>query len=536
MKDEARTAGPNAFERTLGVFSPRMAFRRYKARVAFDRYRRYEAAARGKRTAGWHTSSASSNVEIERDLPMLRNRARDLVRNNAWASKAVSVWTSNLIEKGIRPRAVALSSARRVKRKALDRADQLWREWGETTACDADGRHNFYGLERIVQREVCEAGEVLIRRRFRRTRDRLPVPLQLQVLEPDHLDTSRIERLTNGGRIIQGIEFNSIGRRVAYWLYPDHPGDLSFTTFNRFESVRIPASEILHVFRSDRAGQARGVPWGAPCMLTLRDFDDYLDAELVRVKIASSYVGFVKDIDGGDLDVAGDEDAADGDRDGALKFEPGTWEFLPEGKDIVFSKPPETDALPDYAKVTLRQCAAGFGVPYEALTGDLSGLSFSGGRLGRLDFRSSVEEWQQLGFIPQFCGPVWDWFVSAAMSFGDVISEPLGVEWTCPPARMIEPSREVAAQISAVKGGLMSLSEAIRRQGMNPDRVLEELARDAELAENLGLTLTTIGSPTPEAPPDEGGGTSTSSADRDQDGDQDDEDDQDDARKSPVAD
>ena len=371
-----------------------------------------------------------------------------------------------------------------------------------------------------MQREIVEAGEVLVRRRFRRTRDGLPVPLQIQILEGDHLDTRKEERLGNGGRVIQGIEFNSIGRRVAYWLYPDHPGDLSFATFNRFESVRIPAREILHVFRADRAGQARGVPWGAPAMLTLRDFDDYTDAELVRVKIASAYVGFVRGIDAGDIDIADSVDGEDGDKDGSIAFEPGTWEFLPDGKTIEFSKPPETDALADYSKVTLRQCAAGFGVPYEALTGDLSGLSFSGGRLGRLDFRSSVEEWQQLGFIPQFCGPVWNWFTSAAAAFTDELRADVGVEWTCPPARMIEPSREVAAQVAAVKGGLKSLSDAIREQGRNPDRVLEELAKDAELAQALGLTLTTIGVPVPEVSADGGG-------DEDQDDD-------DDARTSPT--
>lgn len=525
---------PSVLDRAIGYVAPAFALKRYRYRIALDQFRRYEAAARGTRTAGWRTSSASPNLEIERDLPTLRNRSRDLVRNNAWASKAVQVWTSNLIEKGIRPRAVALSSSHRMKRKALERADQLWREWGETTACDVDGRHNFYGLQRLVQREIVEAGEVLVRRRFRRTRDRLPVPLQLQVLEADHLDTSKEGRLNAGARIIQGIEFNSIGRRVAYWLYPDHPGDLSFVSFNRFESVRIPASEILHVFRSDRTGQARGVPWGAPCMLTLRDFDDYMDAELVRVKIASSYVGFVKDIEASDINIAETEGEADGDKEPSLKFQPGTWEFLPEGKDIVFSKPPETDALADFAKVTLRQCAAGYGVPYEALTGDLSGLSFSGGRLGRLDFRGSVEEWQQLGFIPQFCGPVWEWFIAAAVNFTDTVREPIGVEWTCPPARMIEPSREVAAQIAAVKGGLKSLSDAIREQGRNPDRVLEELAKDADFAKALGLTLTTIGSEAPETAPDGGGGTSPSSSDQDPDADSDDDDDDDKARKSPT--
>lgn len=518
---------PNVVDRVVDYFSPRAGARRYRARLAVARYRRFEAAAKGKRTAGWRTSSASINTELERDLPTLRNRHRDLIQNNAWAAKAVNVWTSNLIEKGIKPRAVPRSARGAQPKMQLDLTDELWREWGETTLCDVDGRHNFYGLERLVQREVVEAGEVLVRRRIRRSRERLPVPLQLQVLEADHLDTRKEANLRNGGRIIQGVEFNSIGKRVAYWLFPDHPGDLSFSAFNRFESVRIPARDILHIFRSERTGQARGIPWGAPCMLTLRDFDDYTDAELVRVKIASAYVGFVRDIEPGDIDgLAGDADKED-DEEGAIKLEPGTWEFLPEGKQIEFSKPPETDALKDYSQVTLRQIAAGYGVPYEALTGDLTGISFSGGRLGRLDFRSSVEEWQVLGFIPQFCGPAWTWFMEAALAFTDNLKEPVGVEWTCPPARMIEPSREVAALVAAVKGGLMSLSEAIRRQGMNPDRVLAELAKDKELAESLGLTLTTIGTPEPEEPTGDG-----------DDGDDGGDDDQDDkgnkARKSPT--
>lgn len=61
-----------------------------------------------------------------------------------------------------------------------------------------------------------------MRLRERRTEDRLPVPLQLQVLEADHLDSWKTEELRDGGFILQGIEFDALGRRRAYWLFPTH--------------------------------------------------------------------------------------------------------------------------------------------------------------------------------------------------------------------------------------------------------------------------------------------------------------------------
>ena len=47
--------------------------------------RRYEGAAISRRTADWQVASNGPNREIEGDLVTLRNRHRDLVRNNAYA-------------------------------------------------------------------------------------------------------------------------------------------------------------------------------------------------------------------------------------------------------------------------------------------------------------------------------------------------------------------------------------------------------------------------------------------------------------------
>src|SRR5690606_15292551 len=131
-----------------------------------------------------------------------------------------------------------------------------------------------YGLQHKIIEAVAEAGECLVRRRYRYTSDGLPVPLQLQVLEADFLDEMK-SGTSGGNQIIQGIEFDALGRRAAYWLHQEHPG--ASTGMRSLESKRIPAEDVIHVFLPKRAGQARGYSWLAPIMQRLRNFDEMED-------------------------------------------------------------------------------------------------------------------------------------------------------------------------------------------------------------------------------------------------------------------
>src|SRR3990170_8310261 len=100
-------------------------------------------------------------------------------------------------------------------------------------------------------RTVVEAGEGLVRKRLRLPEDGLAIPFQIQVLEPDYLDTTKTAvKLPNKGWITGGVEFDAIGRRAAYWLFPEHPGSERSTTIT---SQRVPAESVLHVYRQDRA-------------------------------------------------------------------------------------------------------------------------------------------------------------------------------------------------------------------------------------------------------------------------------------------
>lgn len=462
-------------DRAIGYVAPRRGARRLLARQAFEGLARgYDGAARGRRTDGWRAPGSSADTEVAVAGALLRDRMRDLVRNNPHAAKAVSVLVNNIIGDGITAR--ANSGDARTDRAA----DALWERW--TATCDADGQLDFAGLQTLAAREMVEAGEVIVRRRPRRSNDRLPAPLQIQVLEPDLLDSTK--NTDAGSRIVQGVEFDAIGRRSAYWLFDRHPGDTS--TKGRIESAPIAATDIAHVYEKQRT-QVRGVPWGAPVMRALRDLDDWTQAELVRKKTEACVVGVVFGADEVEQGVAPAVVDADGNR--VEQFEPGLIAYARGGKDIKFNQPATTAGTAEWLRAQLHIIAAGFRVPYELLTGDLSQVNYSSIRAGLVEFRRMVGAVQWQLFIPMFCQPVWDWFCEAAWAAGLLPSPRIGVEWSPPRFEAVDPLKDAMGDLIAMRSGTLTLAQAIARQGYNPDAVLAEHAAMAKKLDAAGLVF-----------------------------------------------
>ena len=471
----------NWIDRAVGYVSPRAGLRRARARAAIGVLSRgYDGARLGRRTEGWTAPGTGANAEVAVALPRLRDRARDLVRNNPYAAKGVQALVSNLVGTGIVARARAGDERRNAD------TDKLWTRF--VAECDADGRTDFHGLQALAARAMVESGEALVRLRPRRLADGLTVPLQLQVLEADHLDTARTGDLASGGFVHQGIEFDALGRRVAYWLYPVHPGEVATFRRWRMESRRVPADMICHVFERLRPGQERGVPWLAPVILRLRDLDEYDDAELVRKKIEACFAAFV--LDGDDAEPLGEarEDAA-GRR--VESFEPGMIEYLPAGRDVRFAAPASSGGYPEYMRLQLHAVAAGLGLTYELLTGDLSQVNYSSIRAGLIEFRRRVEALQWQVLIPCLCAPVWQRFVATAQAAGTLEEGTYGVEWTAPRFEAVDPIKDAKADVMAVRAGFMTLKEAIARNGYDPGEVLAEIAETNVLLDRLGLVLDT---------------------------------------------
>lgn len=456
-------------DRLIAYVSPVRAARRAAARRAIQAY--YDGATVGRRGASIRRSAADANVITRTSLPRLRNGARDLVRNNPHARRAVEAIVANTVGAGIQPQFM------RHGERAED-LEALEARHLETTDCDSEGRHNYHGLVSLGFNTVVESGEVLIRRRWRRTSDGFAVPVQFQVLEPDYLDHSKDGPTGSGGRIVQGVEYDAIGRRRFYWLFPEHPGGDRLT----LQSRPVPARDIAHAFRVDRPGQVRGIPWLAAVMLRLADFADYEDAQLVRQKIAACFVGFVQEaFDGLTPPGVTDEDGQLIDR-----FEPGILERLPPGTEVKFGNPPSVDNYDEYTRVSLRAIAAGMGISYTALTGDLTAVNFSSGRMGHLEFQRNVARWQSLIVIPQLCDVLCRWFIEAAAMTG-VDTDGVTVRHIPPRREMIDPTKEVPAERDAILSGQKTLTQSIRERGRDPVDHLREYAADLALLDELGI-------------------------------------------------
>ncbi|RCK26784.1 portal protein [Thalassospira profundimaris] len=467
------------FDRALAAVAPRAVTRRALARQAFDGLARgYDGAAKGRRTDGWRTPGTSADTEVAMASALLRDRMRDLVRNNPHAAKAVSVLVNNIIGAGIMPRATSGD-------EKLDRTvNALWEQWSRR--CDADGQLDFYGLQTLICREMVEAGEVLVRRRLRRPSDGLDVPLQVQILEADFLDATKSGQGSGKGRLVQGVEFDGIGRRTAYWLHESHPGDVFGAWQGGLQSHPIPARDIVHVYEKQRV-QVRGVPWGAPVIRSLRDLDDYEVAEIVRKKTEACVTAIV----------FGDEETQQGvapavvDADGKRieQFEPGLIAYARGGKDIRFNQPAAVGGYAEYKRASLHTIAAGFRVPYELLTGDLSQVNYSSIRAGLVEFRRMIDAVQWQLFIPMLCQPVWDWFTQAAWAAGRIPEPVVPVEWAPPKFDAVDPLKDAMADLLSVRSGTMTLAEAIARQGRNPDAVLAEIAATNAKLDEAGIVL-----------------------------------------------
>jgi lambda family phage portal protein len=428
------------------------------------------------------TTGNSANAEISVALAKLRERSRDLVRNNAYAARAVAEVVGHAIGTGITAQA-------RTGDKVLDaEISRAWSVWIDE--CDADGQLDFYGLQALIARTVFESGECLVRFRQRREGDGLTVPLQLQVLEPDYLDHTKTQK-TDTGYIIQGVEFDLVGRRIFYWLYGQHPGDVVQTGVRggaSLQSIRVPASEVLHIYRKDRPGQVRGVPWLAPVMIVLRDLDEYEEAELVRKKIEACFAAFVTQPSGPDgppiAPVAPD---VSGKR--VETFEPGMIEYLKPGEEITFASPSPSAGYRDYIAAKQAQIATGLQLTYEQLTGDLSRVNYSSYRAGLLSFRSGIEAFRWLTFIPMFCAPVWSRWVAVAYAAGAIPVPYAQADWTPPGFGSVDPYKDAIATLTRLRTGTMTLRQAIAEQGFDPDAQLEQIEEINRILDERGIVL-----------------------------------------------
>lgn len=458
----------------------------------------FEGATTGRRLGSWGTSLAGPNAVSTSSLDTLRARSHETIRNNPYGTSAKEHYVSNMVGTGFKPRW-------KLDESALKEAMQeLWEDF--VTECDTYGGTDFYGLLALIAGTEYESGECLVRFRERQLSDGFAVPLQLQVLEPDHLDVHNNKMLANGNTVQMGIELDPLGQRVAYHLSRRHPGDNTPMSNPALQGdVRVAAEDIIHCYRMLRPGQLRGIPHLSPVLLTLREIDQTEDGTVVRAKAQGMFAAFItRDAgDASDLTGAtgiGTDEGDDANGNQITGLEPGMLAYLDDNEDVTFSNPPDIGAnLPVLLNHLLRKSAIAAGVTYEQMTGDLSSVNFSSIRAGLVEFRRRVEMLQWSMIVHQVCRPVANRFLLAAVASGAINIPDFfqnqrkyrRIEWQPPGWVWMKPLEDVMTSILKIRAGLSSREAEAATMGIDVEDIDNANKRDNERAEAAGLVYDT---------------------------------------------
>lgn len=432
--------------------------------------RHIEAAYGGRRGASGPRYFGSHGPETLAAVPMVRSRARHAYANNGYIRNAVNAIVAEAVGAGIEGNSGhpdAYTAA--LIDKAFSAAN-----------LDAEGRTDTRGMTAAAVLAENVDGEAFF---VAERRDSGTVWRQIPAEFVDESDTRELA----DGYVVAGVEFTNDGTRRAYHIRPQRPTDLYPVTA---ESIRVPAEDVLHIYRQLGPGQVRGISQLAPVLLTVNELDQALDALLVGLKTSAMFAGFVTDM----TNMGGGAEAfPDGLAD--ISLEPGVVRVLPGGMDIKFSAPDQARESIAFAKLTLGQIAAGLGVPQHLVDGDLTQANYSSLRAGLLPFRAKVEQYVYHTLVPQFLNPIFRRFVTEEYLAGrlDVpdLSAALTAEWLPPRPMQVDPQKDMAAAREALAMGLTSRRQAVAAMGWNVAELDQEIADDRARETALGLSFGT---------------------------------------------
>ena len=455
--------------------------------------RSYAGAAFNRLTSDWIAQSTSQDSEARTSLRALRNRTRQLCRDNDYARNGLRAIKNNVIGQGIPFQSqVPMKRGGKLNEKLNAQIEAAWQKWARKDSCHVAGMLSFADIERQLIGACAESGEVLIRI-INKPFGRSKIPISLEIIESDQLIDDRNGRADNGNEIRMGVERDSWGRPVAYWLYPHHPGDYQFQAIQPSKYVRVPASEMIHLFVPERPGQTRGVPWFHSALKRLHNVGGFEEAEIVAARASACIMGFIETPDG---ELIGDSvDPNSGER--TTNLEAGVVEALGPGEKFQgFSPTRPSGTFDPFMRTMIRGVAAGIGMSYETLSKDYSQSNYSSSRLSLLDDRDNWRALQRW-MIENFHQIILEKWMDVAVLSGDITlpdyyaQEDIyqAVRWMPRGWAWVDPMKEAMAYRVAVRNGFMTLSDVITQAGGDFDDTMAQRKRETDIFKELELVF-----------------------------------------------
>ena len=464
----------------------------------------FDSGGTGKRSQGWGYSSYSPNSAISESDNLIVERSREAQRKNSFVHRARTSLCSSELGSELTP--FPTTPFPEFNKQMLE----LWNEHAPDICIGEQvGVQGLFYLA-IMARQ--SSGECFIHKINRPKSAGLALPFQLKIYESQQCPIWCNSFASNGNQIINGVELDNLGERVAYWMHKNNPLEMNLKG-SSMELLRIPASEMIHFYHSDlgRCGQLRGIPNGVQSLVPLKVWSEYDDNESIKASSQAGYTAFVRRSTPSPeqleqmvaLEAAKARNGSvtdtklhdDGTGVAAVNLEAGTVQVLADDEDMTFAPTYNSTGGDSFSYRTALRSAAGLGVSHYALTGDLSKVNDRVLRFAANEERRLIKQRLNLFTIPQLCKRVWQWSVESAVLSGAIQTENfaqnkrkyLKIDFIPEAFAYLQPVQDVNAKVIALNNGLAARDTTLREMNLVPEQVDNSRAESLQREKSLGI-------------------------------------------------
>lgn len=512
MNFEAKVGGKtvsieeNLVDRAIRYLSPARANQRAGARLMAVAGGYVGASTIRRQTLSWSAQKGDADAVINPDLPLLRERSRDLLRNAPLAVGAVNTVVTNVVGTGLRYKSKIDREALKLTEEQADaweaQTEREWRLWSESPECDVARTLRFTAIQELAFRQTLENGDVFSLMP-NIVRPGSPYGLKVQLVEGDRVCNPN--GVADSAAIAGGVERDVNGAPVRYHILNQHPGATYFsrgkmTWTSREAFGKTGRRNVIHLFKPVRPGQSRGVPYLAPVIEPLKSLDRYTEAEITAAVISGLFTVFVKSETGGTSlnPMAPTTEVGGSDTDEDFKMASGAILNLAKGESIETADPkrPNT-AFDPFVMSVLRQIGVALELPFEVLIKHFT-ASYTAARAAIVvawQFFTTRREW----LAENFCQVIFELFMDEAVALGRVkapgyFADPilrkayLTAEWIGSVPDSVDPLKEANAQEKRINIGISTVEkETMKYDGGDLGRNLPQIKKERRMLKEAGL-------------------------------------------------
>ncbi len=515
----------NLIDKTIELFSPYTALARENARWKLNVLRSFrnsgydEGGADRNKNAfrGWRASSKTPQEDIDRNLPLLRQRSRSLYMSAPLAVSAIKTNRTNVVGEGIQLKsridAEFLGMTTQQAAKWQKAAEREFRLWAGSKFCDSTRINNFYEIQQTACISWLMNGDACVLLEYENPSRTFPFGLRVHLIESDRISTPNssgdnvylyARDPKTGNRIFNGVEVDENNRVVAYHICTTHPNS---TLYAQKEWKRVKAfgektgvPNVLMIYETERAEQYRGVPYLAPVIEALKQLTRYSEAEMMAAVINGMFTVFVTSEKGtaefGFSGIVDDDDRVSDDRN--YEIGPGMINILEPGEkiEIADAKRPSTN-FDAFVTSLAKYVGAALEIPVELLMKSFNS-SYSASRAALLEAWKGFRM-RRSWLAADLCQPVYEIFLAESIAKGRLKApgfflDPLiraaycGAQWNGPAQGMVDPVKEVDAAEKRIALGVSTRQrETVEMTGGDFDSNIAQLERENQLMKEAGL-------------------------------------------------